>query len=779
VPPDCGYSAASCAELSALQVAAMPARKSPSRKAGPAIPAATPVTTKMPAPTIAPKPTPTASSRPSMPDGSNPTISATDASEPTRDALVARVRELEGEVHTLRSAAAANDEIALTEAAAEHAFRALANASPAILWVTDDENRCTFLSRHWYEFTGQGEGEGLGFGWLDAVHPDERERTGRAFVRAAAERRPFSLDHRVRRKDGEYRWVIDEGRPQFDDSGEWRGYVGLVIDVHDRRVAREDAQRSEARYRALFEAIDAGFCVIQMIYGDDGAPQDYRFVEMNRAFRAHTGLDNAIGRTARQLLPGLEEHWFRIYGEIARSGEPRRFEEGSDTMGRWFDVFAFPALAHGPDHVALVFTDITSQRRADSVLRRSAEQLRALALASIEIQSAQDVEERLQVIAEQAREVIGAHTAVARLTGDGDAPLSTRAVSVSDRHRRSLRECGSFPESGIEEHVMASDRTIRLTQEELERHPDRRLPDDASTVAAAIRGCLATPLIARDGTNIGLIQLSDAYEGEFTESDEAILLQLALLASVAIENAGLFAEARRANEVKSQFLASMSHELRTPLNAMGGYVDLLDLGVFGDLTDAQKEAVSRIDSNQRHLTTLINDILSFARLEAGRIELTVEEVPTADVLRSVEPLVSPLASARGVAYRLEPPEPGLTVRADDERLRQVLLNLVGNAIKFTPHGGSVTVSCDSSDDRVLIHVRDDGIGIEPDEHARIFDPFRQADRRLNQPREGVGLGLSISRDLAQMMGGDISVQSVPGEGSTFTISLPRGRSIAA
>jgi PAS domain S-box-containing protein len=714
-----------------------------------------------------------------MPDRSSPTPAVTEATEPTRDELAARIIALESEVDRLRAREALEAETLLFGPAAEQAFRTLADASPAILWVTDAENRCTFLSRHWYEHTGQRHDEGLGFGWLDAVHPEEREATRRAFIAAAAERRPFSLDHRVRRSDGEYRWVIDEGRPQFDPNGEWVGYVGLVIDVHDRRLAREDAQRSEARYRALFEAIDAGFCVIQMIHSEDGTPVDYRFVEMNRAFRKHTGLDDAIGRTARELLPDLEEHWFRIYGEIARTGRARRFVEGSDLMERWFDVFAFPATAHGSEHVALVFTDITSQRRGDMLMQRSAEQLRALARASLEIQSAQNVEDRLQVISDQAREVIGAHVAVTRLTGEDDEALTSASASFSDRYADLRDGHDGFPETGIEGVVLASSETIRLTHEELERHPDRRAPENGANHSALVRGCLATPLVARDGTNIGLIQVSDRFEGEFTESDEAILRQLALLASVAIENAGLFAEARRANEVKSQFLASMSHELRTPLNAMGGYVDLLDLGVFGELSEAQKEAVSRIDSNQRHLITLINDILSFARLEAGRIELSVDSVPTDEVLRSVEPLVSPLASTRGVEYRVEPPEPGVTVQADDERLRQILLNLVGNAIKFTPGGGTVTVTCDALHDRVEIHVHDNGIGIAQEEQATIFDPFRQADRRLDKPREGVGLGLSISRDLARMMGGDISVRSRPGEGSTFTISLPRGGPIAA
>jgi signal transduction histidine kinase len=233
------------------------------------------------------------------------------------------------------------------------------------------------------------------------------------------------------------------------------------------------------------------------------------------------------------------------------------------------------------------------------------------------------------------------------------------------------------------------------------------------------------------------------------------------------------AEAETANRVKAEFLAAMSHELRTPLNAIGGYVGLLEMGIHGPVTDAQHEALRRVGTNQRHLLTLINDILSHARLEAGHIEFNLQPLQAAELLATVEPLVAPQAQARGIAYTAQRCPPDLRLRADEERTRQILLNLVGNAIKFTQPGGWVILSCDADAERVRIHVRDNGRGIPPDKLDAVFDPFMQVGRRLNKPEDGVGLGLAISRDLARGMGGDLTAASAPGEGSMFTLVLPR------
>ena len=229
--------------------------------------------------------------------------------------------------------------------------------------------------------------------------------------------------------------------------------------------------------------------------------------------------------------------------------------------------------------------------------------------------------------------------------------------------------------------------------------------------------------------------------------------------------------AEEANRAKTQFLATMSHELRTPLNAISGYAELLSLGLRGPTTPEQQEDLGRIMRSQRHLLSVINDILNFARLEAGHVEYRMTNVPIAELVSDLEPLIRPQLVAKRLQFSSAVVARDAMVRADAEKVRQVLLNLLANAVKFTPQDGRVRVSCDFDGTRVYIRVTDTGIGIPPDRRAAIFEPFVQLHRTLAQPAEGTGLGLAISRDLARGMGGELTVESEPGQGSTFTLAL--------
>jgi PAS domain S-box-containing protein len=228
--------------------------------------------------------------------------------------------------------------------------------------------------------------------------------------------------------------------------------------------------------------------------------------------------------------------------------------------------------------------------------------------------------------------------------------------------------------------------------------------------------------------------------------------------------------AEQANRAKEKFLSTMSHELRTPISTIKSLSQYLAMGVRGAVTDDQKDYLERIEDAADYLDTLINDILDFARLEAGSVETTLAPVRVEDALQRAESLVEMRFDEEQLTYERAPSPPDLYVRADPDRLQQILLNLLTNAIKFTPEGGTITVEVEEAEEHLRISVRDTGMGIPESEQTHIFDPFVQGDGTGG----GVGLGLAISRDLATAMKGRLTVDSAEGEGATFTITLPTG-----
>jgi signal transduction histidine kinase len=232
--------------------------------------------------------------------------------------------------------------------------------------------------------------------------------------------------------------------------------------------------------------------------------------------------------------------------------------------------------------------------------------------------------------------------------------------------------------------------------------------------------------------------------------------------------------AEEANRAKTDFLRMMSHELRTPLTAIQGYLELLEMGIYGGMTDEQISILKRIESNERHLLAIINDLLDFARVDARRVELRITPLAVRDIRLAVDPVCRPQIDAKDLSYAWPLIADQLVVRADREKVRQIVVNMVSNACKFTPRGGSIDVDCVRLDRAIEIKVSDTGPGIPPQKLEAIFEPFVQLDNGLTRASAGTGLGLAISRELARAMGGDLVVTSAFGQGSTFTLTLPRG-----
>jgi signal transduction histidine kinase len=284
----------------------------------------------------------------------------------------------------------------------------------------------------------------------------------------------------------------------------------------------------------------------------------------------------------------------------------------------------------------------------------------------------------------------------------------------------------------------------------------------------------AARLAALEESNLLLKTQARQLEDQTNEARE-LAHELALtneeLRSVISEAKKAWAAADAANRSKAEFLAVMSHELRTPLNSIGGYVELLEMGLHGPLTDIQKSDLERIKRSQAHLLGIINDILNFTRLEATEVKFEIIDVPLKAMLTDLDGVVSSLASAKALEYKCATPRATVFVRADPDKLRQILINLLSNAVKFTP-SGRIKISCAVNRETACISVQDSGPGIPRDKLDAVFEPFVQLDRGLTRTTEGTGLGLAISRALARGMGGDITLKSEVGVGSVFTVTIP-------
>ncbi len=416
-------------------------------------------------------------------------------------------------------------------------------------------------------------------------------------------------------------------------------------------------------------------------------------------------------------------------------------------------------------------------RASQAAIRRAeqqAEQLRQLTAASVLINTGLSLDEVLQEITDQARAVIGANLAVTSLTQGENWAQAITARSLSPEYEGWRDYDAPVDGSGIYHLVCETNRPMRLTQTELEAHPDYRAFGSHRGEHPPLNGWLAVPLADRNGRNIGLIQLSDKVEGEFSEGDEQITLQLAQIAAIAIENAHLYREVQDALNVRDQFLSIASHELKTPLTTVKGYVQLLNRYLHRPEMERShlEESVQELQQQVRRLEVLLSDLLDSSRIQQGRLDLRPGPMDLSNLARQVLTRFEQAIERRDSHHLvLDAPTPIEGVW-DYDRLDQILSNLISNALKYSPKGGEVRVSVSDDEGEAVVQVSDQGIGMSLEEQSRLFEPFTRSEM-ARRTADGTGLGLYITRKMLEQHGGTISVESETLRGTTFILRLPK------
>lgn len=537
------------------------------------------------------------------------------------------------------------------------------------------------------------------------------------------------------------------------------------------RDTEREGSHGEDRFRQLFEQMLEGFALHEIITDPDGHPIDYRFLEANPAFEELTGLRTAdiVGRTVLEVIPEIETQWIARYGRVALTGEPILFEQYFAPLDRYYQVRAY---SPAPRLFAVMFTDVSEMRAAAEALRVQHATLRGVMDSVSAPVFSLDREYRYTNFntahANVMKALYGAEVRMGASLADlQTVPEDWRAAKANlDRALagETLRDEG-FSGEGLHRQYF-----------EVIHNP---IADSDGTVIGVAVIALDTTDQHRRST-----ELSESREElaamveELTAAEEEVrhlnedLERRVFERTRELETAN--EELRAARAAGDRFLANMSHELRTPLNSVIGFSGVLLSGAAGDLEPEQQRQIAMINDSGRHLLHIINDMLDLSAIESGRVTLDREGVDAAEVVRSVAASVAPLAAEKAIGIEVDVPDEPVGMRSDPTRLRQVLINLAGNAIKFTDHG-TVTLAVSADGDDAVFSVTDAGPGIPPEEIDAIFDAFRQGSAGSLAKAPGVGLGLSISRRLAHMLGGEITVTSAPGEGSTFEFALPRER----
>ncbi len=616
----------------------------------------------------------------------------------------------------------------------EMRFQSMANSVTILIWIADTDKLCNWFNKGWLDFTGRSLEQEVGNGWAEGVHPDDLDRCLDIYATSFDDRQEFGMEYRLRRFDGQYRWLLDHGVPRFDGQGNFLGYIGTCVDISESKQITHELQISQQRLSIAQETAHAGIYEVDFLTGNSFVTPEFERIfgfesgALAEDVQARCAHPDDLARMRAEIAAAIERH------------EPYEVEFRYRRLGsseiRWavnrgsalYDASGKPIKRTG------INTDITNRKHMDAERNR----LQKIVQESPEYIAITDMQARLIYLNKAGARIVGLPE---------DVDLST--LEIMNMHppwatRRAMEEAIPI---AIREGLWQGENTllhrdgheIPVSQLLLVHRDEQGRPEYLST-------------IMRD------ISRQKAYEIEIIQAKDA---------------------ADAANAAKSRFLATMSHEIRTPMNGILGMAQLLLMTNANN--DKRDDYARTILSSGHALLALLNDILDLSKIESGKVQFESVVFDPALLIHDTHALFMGTAQVRSLQLKGQWNGPrDQRYLADVHRLHQMLSNLVGNAIKFTRQGsvcieGTELLREDGDVDGNIalleFSVTDTGIGIPPDKIDLLFKPFSQTDSSTTREFGGTGLGLSIVCQLARMMGGDVGVDSVAGQGSRFWFRL--------
>ncbi len=632
----------------------------------------------------------------------------------------------------------------------EDRFRMMADTAPVMIWMAGTDKVCDYFNQVWLDFTGKNLAQAMDNGWEECLYPEDLQSCFDTYETAFDARVEFQMEVRLRRYDGDYRWVLGTGVPRYRPDRTFAGYIGCCIDISDHKLAeqeravsfeREQAARFQAEETAiaLQQAKDRISNILESITDAFFAVDcEWNYTYVNRKAEEILGKSQSelIGKSMVDVIPHIRELVSYQMAHQARSEKVTiEYEAFNLFVNKWFNVRLYPS----DSGLSAYFQDISDRKQTEAALQASEEKLRCLAEANL----------------------------MGILFGDVNG-------GISEANDEFLRMVGY-----TREHLQRGElRWIDIT-------PAEYLPLDAIGIAEAKATGACTPYekeyVRPDGSRIPVL-IGYILLGEKREESVAFILDLSDRKRLERELQDRAEELARLNRIKDEFLATLSHELRTPLNAMLGWTQLLRYRKFDE--NMTIRALETIDRNTRSLGTLIEDLLDVSQIITGQLSLNLRWV---DLISNIEAAIETLATAaraKNIEIVTEFDQTSTRIFGDSGRLQQVAWNLLSNAIKFTPPEGQVKVvlrkvegtisdRANLSSVGVEIEVSDTGEGISPEFLPHVFERFSQADGSTTRSYNGLGMGLAIVRHLVEMHGGTVQAESAgKGQGSKFSVRLP-------